>query len=751
MANNLRKSIRKVKSAFVSPEATYYGDLGITIEGKRQVSVPGRDGYVYVRLRSSTSELITALNDKVDLQYNLPVKLKRNGSIYEIIGVNRERYSTWDVERSSVPKHAKTHTFDKDGNVIGSDAVFISNYQFLPSLVTPFSSETSENVYIYPYLNRYGGNWTYYGNTGTASLIPYKPASGTSLVLISMDMDTGNPHYLATTGTYIDIRVTGTSQLINYIPSNIPSSVIPIGLVRLTPSTSTISWANVYDVRPHFSSPSTGTSNGGGSGIVGVVVQEEGVVQGTGTVFNFIGDNVSVSISGSVARVYVTGSSGGGVPSFVTGSIPYAGADGILTENNPLLWWDETYRGFRIGRSSLFNFADTFPIGITAKNADETISVGIYVYGTGSSGAPSSLWNGYRSRGTPTAPLPVRSGDIFASVVGRGYDGGSFAAQSRINFFANGDMVTGTYAPTGIDLLVIPSGSSAVRPQLTIYGDSVNQPTGSTYNIGGQPHTHTPAQLGIRETLSDARTYYVRTDGSDLNNGLANTSGGAFLTIQKAVDTVVTLDTNGQIVTIQVADGTYTGAVVLKNVTGFSAGGDLVIQGNSGTPNNVHINVTGTCFSGTNLSVVWDIKDMKLSGTKLGILCVKSNIRFTNINFATCGDHMVATNGGGLVAFGNYAVSGNAARHLWAEGGGTLDVALRTITFSNSPVFSTAFCYQFGASFINAAGMTFTNKATVTAKRYDIQLNSACFTNGGGATYFPGGTAGTTATGGQYA
>lgn len=588
MANNLRKSIRKVKSAFVSPEATYYGDLGITIEGKRQVSVPGRDGYVYVRLRSSTSELITALNDKVDLQYNLPVKLKRNGSIYEIIGVNRERYSTWDVERSSVPKHAKTHTFDKDGNVIGSDAVFISNYQFLPSLVTPFSSETSENVYIYPYLNRYGGNWTYYGNTGTASLIPYKPASGTSLVLISMDMDTGNPHYLATTGTYIDIRVTGTSQLINYIPSNIPSSVIPIGLVRLTPSTSTISWANVYDVRPHFSSPSTGTSNGGGSGIVGVVVQEEGVVQGTGTVFNFIGDNVSVSISGSVARVYVTGSSGGGVPSFVTGSIPYAGADGILTENNPLLWWDETYRGFRIGRSSLFNFADTFPIGITAKNADETISVGIYVYGTGSSGAPSSLWNGYRSRGTPTAPLPVRSGDIFASVVGRGYDGGSFAAQSRINFFANGDMVTGTYAPTGIDFLVIPSGSSAVRSQLTIYGNSVNQPTGSTYNIGGQPYSHTLASstsvlasgvpltatlgtyqdTGLSITLPYAGTYrvsaivrgtidgnagtawwitskfYNSTDAADVSNSetlVVLSASNLFLSISTTMETIITV------------------------------------------------------------------------------------------------------------------------------------------------------------------------------------------------------------------
>src|SRR5947209_19614879 len=97
--------------------------------------------------------------------------------------------------------------------------------------------------------------------------------------------------------------------------------------------------------------------------------------------------------------------------------------------------------------------------------------------------------------------------------------------------------------------------------------------------------------LGVREQLAGNRTYYVRTDGADGNNGLANSSGGAFLTIQKAIDTAAALDLSIYNVTIQVADGSYTGAVT---VTGPWVGsGTVFLQGNTTTPANVVITTSG--------------------------------------------------------------------------------------------------------------------------------------------------------------
>lgn len=253
----------------------------------------------------------------------------------------------------------------------------------------------------------------------------------------------------------------------------------------------------------------------------------------------------------------------------------------------------------------------------------------------------------------------------------------------------------------------------------------------------------------VRDILSAARTYYVRTDGSDSNDGLSNTSGGAFLTIQKAVNTVYGLDIATYNVTIQVADGTYSGAIVCNSQ--FLGSGVVTIQGNSGTPANVVLSTGSSTTLTAQNSASISIKDLKVTNTSGNGIRATSNatISFQNIDFGSVGaSHMLGDDTGGVICTGNYSISGGGTCHM-RSASGFVRVSSRTVTLSGTPAFSTAFAQSVVAGTITAGSNTYSGSAT--GVRYDVSLNSVINTNSGGANYFPGNSAGTTATGGQYA
>lgn len=261
------------------------------------------------------------------------------------------------------------------------------------------------------------------------------------------------------------------------------------------------------------------------------------------------------------------------------------------------------------------------------------------------------------------------------------------------------------------------------------------------------------ASLGVRDVLTANRTYYVRTDGNDGNNGLTNSSGGAFLTIQKAIDTVASLDISIFAVTIQIADGTYTGANLLKNVVGFAAAGNLVIKGNTATPANVVISTTAAdAFLADGISSVWDIKDLKIQTTSGGSGISANNgasVRYGNVNFGACAScHTFANLGSTLTAISGYTVSGGALAHWYSVNGSRQSANLITITVTGTPAFTSAWALVLGNGVVTCYSDTFTGSAT--GARYNVAGNGYLFTNGGGATYLPGNAAGSTASGGQY-
>ena len=257
----------------------------------------------------------------------------------------------------------------------------------------------------------------------------------------------------------------------------------------------------------------------------------------------------------------------------------------------------------------------------------------------------------------------------------------------------------------------------------------------------------------VRFSLTANTTFYVATTGNDsTNTGLS--SGSPWATIQKAINFISTsIDLAGFTATIQCADGTYTagGSVGVP----FTGGGTVVLQGDTATPANCIISTTSanciTVSNGAQLSIA----GFKLQTTTSGLGILVQTAAFVqiigNMNYGTIasgGYHLYAGSDGLIVISSNYTVSGSAPTHYGANAG-TINIGSAiTVTLSGTPAFATAFALATNLGNLQLAGITFSGSAT--GVRYSAVANSLIQTSGGGASYLPGNSAGSTATGGQY-
>lgn len=285
----------------------------------------------------------------------------------------------------------------------------------------------------------------------------------------------------------------------------------------------------------------------------------------------------------------------------------------------------------------------------------------------------------------------------------------------------------------------------------TPVGNAATAVVGTSTRYARSDHVH-PG----RELLTANRTYYVRTDGSNSNTGLVNSAGGAFLTIQKAYDVIAaTLDLGGYTVTVQIGDGTYTAGLIVAGP--WTGGGAVTFQGNSGTPANVLLNLTSLngVLNNATLPGILTIKDMKIQTTTSGAAIRHAGagtIQFGNIDFGAVPNgnyHLYASAPGAfLQSTSNYAISGGASAHVLGLGQNQVDIAGRTVTITGTPAFISTFVLSTRQGLVLANGMTFSGSAT--GPRYSADLGGGIFTNGGGASYFPGDSAGSATSPGWY-
>jgi hypothetical protein len=242
-----------------SKSIIFSGALGITTGGKNVVDVPGRPGFVWVRLRNQLNETIWAFNESVATVFDLPVQVEWDGNnknSYKIIGRDVGLYTVWGGTTagsvsSYLPAHGSSHSYDTVTGVGGGDVVWVYGSQFMPALITPSGSAGADSLMLQPYVYFHSGSFHYAGGTGIAVGTQYNP-TGTAnarMLLVYLDQDTGNPGIATGSLTEFAATNTGTASVVPFIPAPINDDDLALAGLRVVTGTSDLQWTNIYDVR----------------------------------------------------------------------------------------------------------------------------------------------------------------------------------------------------------------------------------------------------------------------------------------------------------------------------------------------------------------------------------------------------------------------------------------------------------------------------------------------------------------------
>jgi hypothetical protein len=259
---------------------------------------------------------------------------------------------------------------------------------------------------------------------------------------------------------------------------------------------------------------------------------------------------------------------------------------------------------------------------------------------------------------------------------------------------------------------------------------------------------------GPRRYTITGPTLYAATTGSDSYDCLdAATPCQNINTIVSRIFT--DFDVNAGKPTIQLADGTYTEQV---NVTAPMGGGanQIEIDGNAATPTNTTINAPAASSAVfvrdygivtlKNLQVTCTAGPQGIESTQFAV------VDAINLTMGPCdGNAMfVAGDGGHINLESGIILGGNAGVAFQSVGSGSLITAGggQTMICTSPLILTTVLAVDAGGNF-NTEGLplNFSGCGGVIGKKYSISANGVASTSG---SVMPGGTAGTTATGGIY-
>jgi hypothetical protein len=272
----------------------------------------------------------------------------------------------------------------------------------------------------------------------------------------------------------------------------------------------------------------------------------------------------------------------------------------------------------------------------------------------------------------------------------------------------------------------------------------------------------------VRILLTGTLNLYVSPSGSDANPG--TTPGFPFLTIQAAINAVYrNYDFNGNSCAINLANGSYGAGVgasgYIGNFSGLPLGmpaGGLVLIGNTGSPGSVTLiatNANGLSI-GNGAYVICQGVTIQASGTANTVfggqgygvtVGTGGALQMSNCVIGSCGNAQISVNNFGIFSSnggGPLTLTGTTPYSLACNGGGGRLFALGSTFTVTGLICTGAFALASECGIIDIFGNTFFGSAT--GIRYNVTTNGVINTNGGGANFLPGNSAGVFSNGGQY-
>lgn len=405
--------------------------------------------------------------------------------------------------------------------------------------------------------------------------------------------------------------------------------------------------------------------------------------------------------------------------------------------------------------------------GATYKYRAESSDLTQWEYGQG-------VWNATTGVLSRTSVLQNSAGTTskinftaapFVGIVHGKEDLREYLTGNRSYFVSPNGVDSNSGQETGTATVTFTNGSPNIG--WTAHGKSVGEvfylTTGGTLPTNFAAPTSTASNLVFVKTVVDVNTITVAatSGGSDITAGSAGSGThtahavSPFLTVQKAIDVVASLDCSIYNVTTYVAAGTYAGGLAaggctLKQVLGS---GTMAIIGAGSTTIFSDTTSNGGIWAASCGS--WTINGIKITSTYWGLFAAggTTNLTMTAVEFGACTTGSMSLVTGARLRIYYYTISGGGAYHISVDQAFFTCVSV-TVTLTGSPVFSTAFARVSNLGYATFEAVTFSGSAGATTPRYTVTDHGVIYVAGAGTTFLPGtaahGTPGTNAGASPY-